>query len=95
MSETKAIGNANHLKNGKLVIIESSFFSKILFSYLDEKIKLKVIKYNKKLQDNIDINLNNYKFYNGKYIIYENEKNIKGKEYMKSISGYERKRIFF
>ena len=62
MSEAKAIRNANHLKNWNLEIIESHFFSKILFSYMDEKIKLKVIKYNKKLQDKIDINLNNYKF---------------------------------
>ena len=84
MSEAKA----NYLKNGNLEIIESPFFSKLLFSFMNEKIKLKVIKYNKKLQNKIDINLNNYKFYNGKYIIYENEKNIKGKEYMKSISGY-------
>ena len=58
---------------------KSTFFSRILFSYLDEKIKLKVIKYNKKLKNEIDIKLINYKFYSGKYIIYET--NIKGKEY--------------
>ena len=47
---------------------------------MNEKIKLKVIKYNKKLQEKIDIKLINYKFYHRKYIIYET--NIKGKEYL-------------
>ena len=42
---------------------KSTFFSRILFSYLDEKIKLKVIKYNKKLQEKIHNKLINYKFY--------------------------------
>ena len=46
---------------------------------MKEKIKLKIIKYNKNLQNKIDIKLINYKFYSGKYIIYENK--IKGKEY--------------
>ena len=53
----------------------------MLFSHLDEKIKLKVIKYNKKLQNNINIKLINYKFYSGRYIIYETK--IKGKEYIR------------
>ena len=66
--------NKNLLEN-----IKSIFFSRIIFSYLDEKIKLKIIKYNKKLKNKIDIKLINYKFYSGKYIIYET--NIKGKEY--------------
>ena len=73
-------GNVDYLKNGNLLKnIKSIFFSRILFSYLDEKIKLKVIKYNKKLQNKMDIKLINYKFYRGKYIIYET--NNKGKEY--------------
>ena len=41
--------------------------------------KSKLIKYNKKFQNKIDITLNNYKYYSGKYIIYE--KNGIGKEY--------------
>ena len=68
------VGNRN-----LLVEIKSIYFSRLLFSHLDEKIKLKVIKYNKKLQNNIDIKLVNYKFYSGRYIIYENK--FKGKEY--------------
>ena len=73
-------GNVDYLRNENLLDnIKSIFFYKILFSYLDEKIKLKTIKYNKKMQNKIDIKLINYKFYSGKYIIYET--NIIGKEY--------------
>ena len=42
--------------------IKSSFFIKIIFSFLDEKTKLKLLKYNKSLQNFININLINYKF---------------------------------
>ena len=38
---------------------------------IDEKQKLKIVKYNKSLQNNIDINIYNYKLFTGKYIIYE------------------------
>ena len=47
---------------------------------MNEKIKLKLIKYNKNLQSKVDITLNNFKFYSGSYIIYE--KNGKGKEFL-------------
>ena len=40
------------------------------------------------MQNNLNIKLINYKFYSGKYIIYEN--NIKGKEY----SGYNDNLLF-
>ena len=59
--------------------IKSEYTIKIIFFHLDEKIKLKLIKYNKKLQNLIYINLINYKFFSGKYIEYET--NRKGKEY--------------
>ena len=62
------------LKNNK-----SSYFIKILFSYVDEKQKLEVVKYNKILQKNLDISIINYKFFRGIYIIYES--NRIGKEY--------------
>ena len=44
-----------------------------------QKTKLDIIKYNKNMQNIMDINLTNYKFYSKKYIIYE--ENGKGKEY--------------
>ena len=59
--------------------IKSLFFIKKIFSYLDEERKLKLIKYNKKKQDLIEINLFNYKIFSGRYIQYEENK--KGKEY--------------
>ena len=59
--------------------IKSEYTIKILFFHLDEKIKLKLIKYNKNLQNTININLNNYKFLSGRYI--EFEADGKGKEY--------------
>ena len=59
--------------------IKSLYFIKKLFSRVDERKKLKVVKYNKRLQNNIDINLINYMTFANKYIIYED--NDKGKEY--------------
>ena len=59
--------------------IKSSFFTKILFSYLNEEIKLKIIKYNKNLQNLLGINLFNYKIFSKRIIIYE--ENGKAKEY--------------
>ena len=59
--------------------IKSSFFTKILFSYLNEEIKLKIIKYNKNLQNLLGINLFNYKIFSERYIVYGQDG--KGKEY--------------
>ena len=59
--------------------IKSSYFVKILFSYIDEKRKLKLVKYRKSLQKIINISINNYMHFTEKYIIYES--NRKGKEY--------------
>ena len=49
--------------------IKSSFFIKIIFSFLDNKTKLKLMKYNKSLQNKIDISLINYKILIKRYII--------------------------
>ena len=59
--------------------IKSLYFLKIVFSFSDEKQKLKIIKYNKNLQRSLNISLINYKFFSGKYIIYESDG--RGKEY--------------
>jgi len=58
---------------------KSSYFVKIVFSFVDEKQKLKLVKRNKSLQKKIDISIINYLHFKGKYIIYES--NGKGKEY--------------
>ena len=59
--------------------IKSEYFIKRLFVLADEKNKLDIIKYNKNMQNIMDINLINYKFYSRKYIMYD--ENGKGKEY--------------
>ena len=59
--------------------IKSLYFIKIIFSIIVEKRKLKIVKYNKKMQNNININLINYKSFTNKYIIYED--NGIGKEF--------------
>ena len=59
--------------------IKSSYIFKIILDYINIKIKLKIIKYNKALQNKIDIQLLNYKLFSGRYLIYE--QNGIGKEY--------------
>ena len=59
--------------------IKSEFFNQLMFYHLYEKTKLEIIKYNKKFQKQIKIDLINYKFWSKKYI--EFETNEKGKEY--------------
>ena len=59
--------------------VKSSYITKIVFSFVDEKQKLKLIKCNKSLQQKIDISIINYIHFKGRYIIYES--NGKGKEY--------------
>ena len=59
--------------------VKSSYFIRIIFSFIYEKQKLKLIKYNKSFQKNMNISLINYKNFSGKYIIYETKG--KGKEY--------------
>ena len=69
--------NPNNLKF--LEKIKGINIIKILFSNLNEKTKLKTIKYNKKLQKINDINLKDYKIFSGRYIEYDSTG--KGKEY--------------
>ena len=59
--------------------LKSKYIIKIIFSNLNEKIKLKTIKYNKNLQDNLDNSIINYKHFIGRHIIFE--PNGKGREY--------------
>ena len=54
MSEISLV-NKNSSKN-----IKSKYIIQFIFSYLNEKIKLQMIKYNKHLQNILDIKLINY-----------------------------------
>ena len=73
----------NNNQNDKLLNdinnIKSKYIIEEIFSYISEKTKLKIIKYNKKVQKKMDIKLINYQFFSGRYIIYES--NDIGKEY--------------
>ena len=59
--------------------IKSLFFTKLIFTNLKDNKKLDLIRYNKRLQQQVDINLIDYQIYNGNYIVYETK--TKGKEY--------------
>ena len=59
--------------------IKSLYFIKILFVKIGERKKLSLVKYNKHLQNNLNINLVNYRLFSGKYIMFEDKKG--GKEY--------------
>ena len=61
--------------------IKSKYIVKYALSYMNEKTKLYLIKYSKRLQNITNISLINYKVFSGKYIIYDNNNNKKGKEY--------------
>ena len=62
-----------------LLNINSQYLIQNIFSFIDHKKKLKLVKYNKTLQQKLDINLIFYKNLTCKYIIYESKG--KGKEY--------------
>jgi len=68
--------------------IKSIFYIRLLFTYLDEGRKLKIIRNNKSLQKDINISIINYKFFSGKYIIYKS--NDFGEEY----DGYDDNLIY-
>ena len=59
--------------------IKSIYFLKIIFLPIADIRKLELIKYNKTLQQKIDIKLINYKIFSRRYIIFNT--NGKGKEY--------------
>ena len=59
--------------------IKAYYFYPIIFSFIDEKRKLELIKYNKSIQNKIDIDIIYYIRFSKKYIKYET-KNM-GKEY--------------
>ena len=63
--------------------IKSIYFIKTIFLALKEVKKLKIVKYNKSLQNTLELKLINYKYFKGRYIKYE--KMEKGKNIMQLI----------
>jgi len=57
--------------------IKSSYFIKLIYTFVEEAQKLKLIRYNKSIQKNLDISIINYKFFKGRYIIYESNGFVK------------------
>ena len=51
--------------------IKSHYINKLFFSHIDEKKKLEMVKYNKSLQNKLEIKMINYKLFSKKYIRYE------------------------
>ena len=62
-----------------LKAVKSIYITRQIFSFLYENRKLILISHNKKYQNKLEINIENYKTISGKYKIAE--KNGKGKEY--------------
>ena len=50
---------------------------KILFSYVNLKQKFEILKHNKSLQNAININNRHYQLFSGRYIIYEENGEVK------------------
>ena len=83
VNENSEIQEKNEIKTKSQTLLENikaDYFIQKLFSNLDEKIKLKTLKYSKNLQRKANINLTNYKVFSGRYIIYES--NGKAREYL-------------
>ena len=54
--------------------VKSSYFTQLIFSDISEGRKLKLLKHNKNLQKEMNINLINYKFFSQRYIIYDSNR---------------------
>ena len=57
--------------------IKSYYLIKLVYTFVEEAQKLKLIRYNKSIQKNLDISIINYKFFSGRYIIYESNGIVK------------------
>ena len=49
--------------------IRGTFFIRLVFSNIDEKIKLEIAKYNKNIQNILNLNILTYREFSGRYII--------------------------
>ena len=70
----------NHEPMNLIELVKSAYITKIIFSYLNMKKKLKIIKFNKRIQKLIDINIEDYDIISDGHCIII-DKNGKGKEY--------------
>ena len=61
--------------------VKSIYFIRMLFTYFPEKKKLELVKHNKYLQNLLNINFINYKFFSGKSIIFKTKNEVKEYQY--------------
>jgi len=59
-----------------LASIKSKVILKKILAYLEEKQKLKIIIYNRRIQSKVDINIINYKLLSGKYLVMDENEGI-------------------
>ena len=68
--------------------IKSSYFIKLIYTFIEEAQKLILVRYNKYIQKNLNISIINYNHFSGRYIIYESN------EFRKEYYGYNDTLIF-
>ena len=68
--------------------VKSSYFAKVIFSFINDKRQLELVKHSKYMQKKLNINIINYKVFYGKFIRY----GINGK--MREYLCYNQKMIF-
>ena len=73
------VNNISEKSINLIKLIRSKYIITDIFSYLPEEKKLKIISYNKKLQNYLDIDIKNYKIISDRYRV--GNRNGKGKEY--------------
>ena len=69
-------------------MVKSNFILKKIFSIINERNKFKLIIHNKYLQTKLEININDFKRYSGRYIVLDTDGKVK--EY----NGYNDKLLF-
>ena len=75
--------------------LKSDYFIIKLFEYILKRKSLKTIKYNKKIQKRIDINIKDYKFYSKKYTSIELEIIPMKSKYVKFINIKEKDKEYY
>ena len=83
-SSTKSLNSQNNIGH-----LKSKFILKKIINLIKEKTFLEIIKYNKKAQNRLDIDINNYKNFSKKFSSIELELTIIKKDYNKFISIFE------
>ena len=75
--------------------IKNDYFLQLLFSHLDRKRFLYMVKYNKNIKERINININDYKEYSEKYSSIEIEIKPVNNKYGKFINIKKEEEIYY